>query len=413
MSTDKSSSDLNNLLESLSQQVDSEESLSAAVAKLQKMALERILEAEMSQHLGYEKHAPDGYDGGNSRNGSGRKTVILDSGAVELRVPRDRDGEFEPQVVKKGQRRLKGFDEKLISLYARGLTVREIQGHVREIYDVEVSPDLISRVTNQVLDEVSAWQKRTLDRVYPIVYLDGFVVKVRKDGAVRNRTVYIALAINLQGHKEVLGLWIADNEGAKFWLHVVNDLRHRGVQDILIASVDGLKGFPEAIESAFPQTIVQTCIVHMVRASTRLVAWKNRRKVANDLKPIYRASSEKAALEALEEFKARWDTSYPSIGKSWSNNWSRIAPFFEFSPEIRKAIYTTNAIEGLNRQLRKITKTRGSFPSDDAVFKLLWLALDRASRKWTFPRKDWDLVIQQLAIHFDDRMPLDEFIRGR
>ena len=408
MSTD-SKNDLNALVSSLASQVDSPDDLSAAVAKLQKLALERMLEAEMTEHLGYEKHAPEGYDGGNSRNGSGSKSVILDSGVVQLDVPRDRDGTFDPKVVKKGQRRLKGFDDKLISLYARGLTVREIQAHIEEIYDVHVSPDLISRVTDQVLGTVADWQSRTLERVYPIVYLDGFVVKVRKDKAVRNRTVYIALAINMRGHKEVLGLWMADNEGAKFWLHVVNELRNRGVEDILIASVDGLKGFPEAIESAFPKAVVQTCIVHMVRSSTHLVAWKNRKKVISDLKTIYQAATEEEALAALETFGAKWNEAYPSIAKTWTDNWGRISPFFEFSPEIRKAIYTTNTIEALNRQLRKITKTRGAFPTDAAVFKLLWLAIDRASRKWTYGRQNWARVLQQLAIHFEGRVPLEDY----
>ena len=405
----KKNVDLDALVASLASEVDSAEGLSAAVAKLKKLALEGILKAEMAEHLGYEKHAKEGFDGGNSRNGRATKTVLLDSGAVELDVPRDRDGTFDPKVVKKGQRRLKGFDDKLISLYARGLTVREIQGHIREIYDVNVSPALISRVTDQVLETVHDWQKRPLDRVYPIVYLDGFVVKVRKEGVVRNRTVYIALALNMHGRKDVLGLWMADTEGAKFWLHVVNDIKKRGVEDILIASVDGLKGFPKAIEAAFPKTIVQTCIVHMVRSSTNLVAWKNRKKVAADLKTIYQASSEEEALEALEGFRAKWDKQYPSIGRSWENNWPRIRPFFEFGADIRKAVYTTNAIEALNRQLRKITKTRGAFPSDEAVFKLLWLAIDKASKKWTMTRHGWDQTIQQLAIHFDDRVPLEDY----
>ena len=404
---------LDELVASLASEVDSAEDLSAAVAKLKKLALERMLQAEMTEHLGYEKHASEGFDGGNSRNGSSTKTVVLDSGAVELAVPRDRDGSFEPQVVRKGQRRLKGFDDKLISLYARGLTVREIQAHVREIYDVEVSPALISKVTDQVLETVREWQKRTLDRVYPILYLDGFVVKVRKDGAVRNRTVYIALAVNMSGRKEVLGLWIADTEGAKFWLHVINDLKNRGVEDILIASVDGLKGFPEAIESAFPRTVVQTCVVHMVRSSTNLVSWKNRKKLSSDLKAVYRAATEEEALAALETFREKWDDRYPTIGRSWQENWTRLRPFFEFGPEIRRSIYTTNAIEALNRQLRKITKTRGSFPSDDAGFKLLWLAIERASRKWTYTKQQWDQTIQQLAIHFGDRLPLEDYANRR
>lgn len=397
--------DINALLAELAGKVDGPDGL----ADLKKRAMERILQEEMNAHLGYEKHAPEGYDGGNSRNGSTTKTVLTDSGAVELRVPRDRDGTFEPRLVKKGQRRLKGFDEKVISLYARGLTVREVRGHLEEIYGVDVSPDLISRVTEGVLEEVVAWQQRRLESVYPMVYFDGFVVKVRHEGVVRNRTIYVVLGINMQGHKEVLGLWVAQNEGARFWLSVMNELRHRGVEDILIASVDGLKGFPEAIEAAFPQTIVQTCIVHMVRTSTKMVAYKNRKAVAKSLRRVYSAATEDAALAALDDFAAEWDAMYPSISKSWRDNWARISPFFEFSPEIRKAVYTTNPIEALNRQLRKVVKTRGAFPNDKAVFKLLWLAITRLSKKWTYPKQNWDLVLQQLAIHFEDRVPLQEY----
>ena len=399
----------NPLVDELANKIQSMDDLNAAVAALKKRALEQMLEAEMTEHLGYKKYAAEGYNGGNSRNGSGSKTVITDSGAVELEVPRDRGGSFEPQVVKKGQRRLEGFDDKLVSLYARGLPVREIQGHVAEIYGVEVSPDLISRATDGVLEDVAAWQARPLDPAYAVVYFDGFVVKAKHEGVVRNRTVYVVLAINMRGHKEVLGLWIADNEGAKFWLSVMNELRGRGLQDIFIASVDGLRGFPDAIEAAFPNTIVQTCIVHMVRNSVRLVGWKNRKSMAKDLRTIYTAGSEKAALAALDAFESRWQDSYPSVARSWRDNWDRISPFFEFSPEIRRVIYTTNPIEALNRQLRKVVKTRGAFPSDTAVFKLLWLAIDRASRKWTYPIQNWDLAVQQLAIHFGDRVPLEAY----
>lgn len=405
----KEKTDLETMIASLASEVGSLEELSAAVLKLKKKVLEGMLQGEMTDHLGYEKHSKAGDNSGNSRNGSSLKTVLLESGALALEVPRDREGTFEPQVVRKGQRRLKGFDDKLISLYARGLTVREIQGHLEELYGMKVSPSLISRVTDHVLQTVQDWQKRPLNPVYPIVYLDGFVVRVRKEGVVRNRTVYLALGINLNGLKEVLGIWIADTEGAKFWLHVVNDIKRRGVEDILIASVDGLKGFPAAIEAAFPQTIVQTCIVHRVRSSTTIVSWKNRREVAKDLKTIYQAGTEQQASEALDAFREKWDGRYPSIGRSWEHNWPRIRPFFEFGPEIRRAIYTTNAIEALNRQLRKTTKTRGAFPTDEAVFKLLWLAIDKATQKWTRPRAEWSIVIQQLAIHFEDRVPLDSY----
>lgn len=406
MSDEKTMTDL---VAKLALQVDSADELDAAVMQLKKRAVERMLNEELNQHLGYEKHAPEGYNGGNSRNGTSAKTVLTDTGAVRLDVPRDRDGTFEPQVVKKGQRRLKGFDDKVISLYARGLTVREVRGHLEEIYGVDVSPDLISRVTDGVLEEVAKWQHRPLEAVYPMLYLDGFVVKVRHDGVVRNRIIYVALGINMQGHKEVLGLWVAESEGAKFWLSVINELRHRGVEDILIASVDGLKGFPEAIEAAFPRTVVQTCIVHMVRNSTRMVAYKNRRAVAKSLRRVYSAATEEAALAALDDFGDEWDAKYPSISKSWRDNWTRISPFFEFSPEIRRAVYTTNPIEALNRQLRKVVKTRGAFPHDKAVFKLLWLAITRLSKKWTYPKQNWDLVVQQLAIHFGDRVPLEAY----
>ena len=401
--------DLNELLDSLALRVDNPEQLANAVALLKKRALERMLEEEMAEHLGYDRHEAKGRNSGNSRNGRSHKTVLTDTGTVELDVPRDRDGSFQPQVVEKRQRRLKGFDDKLISLYARGLTTREIQGHIAEIYGVEVSPSLISRVTDGVLEEVEAWQRRALEAMYPVVYFDGFVLKVRHDGVVRNRTVYVVLALTLAGHKEVLGLWMADNEGAKFWLAVLNELKARGLQDILIASVDGLSGFPDALEASFPNVIVQTCIVHQIRNSLRLVAWKTRRAVARDLKPVYQASTEEEALSALDDFEASWAAQYPSIGASWRDRWALIRPFFEFSPEIRRIIYTTNPIEALNRQLRKVTKTRGAFPSEEAAFKLLWLAIDRASQKWTRPPPRWDLVLQQLAIHFPGRVSLEAY----
>jgi putative transposase len=404
-----SKKDMDALVDHLVDGAESAEDLTAALRALQKRALERMLNAEMEEHLGYEKHAAEGFNGGNSRNGKGRKKVITDAGAVELEVPRDREGSFEPKVVKKGQRRLKGFDDKLISLYARGLTVRDIQAHIREIYDVEVSPDLISRVTDQVLGDVKAWQSRALDAVYPIVYFDGFVVKVRNDGSVRNRVVHIAMGINMQGKKDVLGLWMTSSEGAKFWLSVITELQQRGLEDVLVASVDGLKGFPEAIEAVWPQTVVQTCIVHMIRSSTRLVAWKNRRAMMKDLKPVYAAPTEAAALDALEVFEAKWSDRYPSVAKAWRSNWDRVRPFFEFSASIRKAVYTTNAMEAVNRQLRKATKTRGVFPTDTSVMKLLWLVIDKVSQKWTYPIKDWDLALQQLAIHFPGRVPLEEY----
>ena len=343
---------------------------------------------------------------GNSRNGSSSKQLTTDEGALALQIPRDREGTFEPQIVKKGQRALHGFNDQLIALYARGMSVRDIQSHIKEMYGTEVSPDLISRVTDGVLEEIHTWQTRPLDEVYPILFPDGFVIKVRDERVVQNRTIYVALGINIFGKKDVLGLWISPNEGAKFWMHVVSELRDRGVKDILLAATDGLKGFPEAIAAVFPQTVVQTCIVHMIRNTTHLVAWNNRGAVAADLRSVYTAINEEVALVALERFHGTWGKLYPSIAKAWRTNWDKIAPFYGFPAELRRAIYTTNAIESLNSILRRATKTRGSFPTENSAFKLLWLTIDRASKTWTRPIKGWDLVVQQLAILFEGRMPI-------
>ncbi len=375
--------------------------------KLKKAALESMLEAEMSAHLGYDKHAPEGFNGDNSRNGHNTKRVIVADETLELDVARDRDGEFEAQLVKKGQRRIAGFDDQVIALYARGLSVREIQEHVKEMYDVDVSPDLISRVTDQVMDDVRAWQTRPLDAVYAIVYFDGFVVRVRDEGMVRNKTVYIVLGVDSDGHKDVLGMWMAQTAGAKFWMQVASDLRQREVQDILVACCDGLKGLPEAIEAVFGRTVVHTCVVHMVRSSTRFVNWKDQKALTRDLRTVYAALNEQAALDALTAFETKWAKAYPSIGASWRSNWARVSPFLAFPPELRRAIDTTNPIEALNRQLRKITKTRGAFPTDGSVMKLLWLAIDRAAKKWEMPIPHWGRVRQQLAIAFPDRLPVD------
>jgi putative transposase len=379
--------------------------------RLKKAAMEKMLEAELTEHLGYEKHDPAGNGSGNSRNGTTPKRLRMEDGEVELDIPRDRNGTFEPQLVRRHQRRLKGFDDQIVSMYARGMTVREIQGHVHDMYGVDIAPDLVSRITDGVLEDVRAWQARPLDPVYPIIYLDAFVVKVRDEGMVRNKSVYVALGINMQGRKDVLGLWIAQTEGAKFWMHVVTELRNRGVQDFFIACCDGLRGFPDAIEAVFPHTIVQTCIVHMVRNSVRLVSWQNRKALTRSLKTVYRAPTEEAALTALDTFEEEWGGRYPSIGKSWRDNWERVSPFFAFPADLRRAIYTTNPIEALNRQLRKVTKTRGAFPTDTSLMKLLWLAIERATRKWTYPIKHWDLVLQQLYILFDDRVPLGTYGR--
>ena len=368
--------------------------------------VEKALQAEMTEHLGYEKHAPAGRGSGNSRNGASGKTLKTEAGEVAIEVPRDRNATFEPQLVKKHQTHFDGFDDKIISMYARGMTVREIQGHLKELYGTEVSPDLISRVTDAVLEEVKGWQNRPLDSVWPIVYLDALVVKMRDQGTVTNKSAYLAVGVNIQGTKEVLGLWIESNEGAKFWLKIMTELKNRGVADMLLVCCDGLKGFPEAIEAAFPRSTVQTCIVHMIRNSVRFVAWADRKPVVNALKPIYSADTETAAEAALTAFERGLGQRYPMIGKSWRSNWQRVIPFLAFPRDIRKAIYTTNAIESLNFQLRKIIKTRGHFPSDDAAFKLLYLALSRAQEKWTMPIRNWKNALNQFAVHFEGRLPV-------
>ena len=374
------------------------------IQELTRRLLERALEGEMVDHLGYLKHAPEGKGSGNSRNGHGEKTVTGKSGKMKLKVPRDRRSEFEPQIVGKRQKRFDGFDDRIISLYARGMTVREIQGHLHEMYKVEVSPTLISSVTDAVLEDVKAWQSRPLDAVYPIVYLDAIMVKSRQDGQVRNRAVYLALGVNMEGHKELLGLWIAGSEGAKFWLGILNELKNRGVRDMLICCVDGLTGFPDAIEAVFPQTRVQLCIVHMVRHSLKYVSWKERKTVARDLKSIYSAATVGEAELALETFAEQWDRRYPTISVSWRRHWNEIIPFFAFPPDIRRAIYTTNAIESLNRTLRKIIKNRQAFPTDEAILKILYLALNNASKKWTMPIRNWKPALNQFAIAFEGRL---------
>ena len=370
--------------------------------ELKKRLLERALGAELSDHLGYEKGDPAGRGSGNSRNGHSVKTVLSEDGAIEIAVPRDRNGTFEPQLVPKGQRRIDGFDERIISLYARGLSVREIQAHLEEMYGVEVSPDLVSRVTDAVLEDVREWQSRPLDAVYPVVFFDALRVKIRDEGLVRNKAVYIALAITGEGDKEVLGLWIEQTEGAKFWLKVMNELKTRGVQDVLIAVVDGLKGFPEAIGASFPQTIVQTCIVHLIRNSLAFVSWKDRKAVLPGLRAIYRADTAEAALVELEAFETEWGRRYPAIGQSWRRAWQHVVPLFAFPPAIRRMIYTTNAVESLHRSLRKIIKTRGSFPTDEAAVKLLFLAIRNAGVRWRRPVA-WTAALGQFAILFGDR----------
>ncbi len=372
--------------------------------QLTKLLVERALDAEMTEHLGHDKHEPVSNAAGNTRNGRSRKTLKGEFGELPIEVPRDRHGSFEPQIVPKHQTRWNGFDDRILSLYARGMTVREIQAHLQEMYGAEVSPSLISSVTDAVVDEVITWQARPLDAVYPIVYLDCIHVKVR-DGTVRAKAVYLAIGITMAGEKEVLGLWLAQTEGAKFWLQVVTELKNRGVQDIFIACVDGLKGFPEAIETVFPHTTVQLCIVHMVRHSLNYVSWKRRPEVAADLKHIYTATTDAEAEQRLTEFEHKWDQEYPPISQSWRRNWERLIPFFDYPPEIRKVIYTTNAIESVNMSLRKLTKHRGAFPSDEALVKLIYLALRNISKKWTMPIRDWKAALNRFTIQFEERMP--------
>jgi putative transposase len=373
--------------------------------QLTKALLERALEAELTHHLGYEKHDPAGRGSGNSRNGTSKKALKGDFGELELEVPRDRETEFEPKIVSKHQRRFEGFDDKILSMYARGMTTREIQGHLKEIYGVEISPSLISEVTDAVVEEVQQWQSRPLEALYPIVYLDALFVKMRHEGRVENRAVYLAVGVRMDGFKDVLGLWTADTEGPKFWLSVVTELRNRGVQDIFIACVDGLKGFPEAIETLFPKTQVQLCIVHLIRNSLKYVNYKERKYVAADLKAVYSAPTAEAAAQELRQFGEKWDQRYRAIRALWERNWERITPFFAFPPPVRKVIYTTNAIESLNMSLRKIIKTRAAFPSEQAAIKLLYLALKNVVQRWQRSGvTHWREALNQFAILWEDRI---------
>jgi putative transposase len=371
--------------------------------QLKKALMERALNAELTHHLGYEKGAAQPARArGNSRNGHSAKKVLTEDGEIALSIPRDRAGTFEPKLVPKGTTRLDGFDDKIVNLYARGLSTREIQGHLYDMYGTEVSPDLISRVTDAVLDEVREWQSRPLEPMYPIVFFDALRVKVRDEGIVKNKAVYVALALDTEGQKHVLGLWIEQTEGAKFWLRTMNDLKARGLNDILIAVVDGLKGFPEAIGTVYPATLVQTCIVHLIRGSLAFVSWKDRKSVARDLKHVYRAATAELAMGWLDDFEKRWGRQYPTIAPMWRRAWEHVVPLFAFPPAIRKMIYTTNAVESLNRSLRKVIKTRGSFPSDDAALKLLYLAIRNAGVRWRRP-VEWTAAMGQFAILFGDR----------
>jgi putative transposase len=374
------------------------------LGELTRRLVERALSEELSEHLGYPPgQAPPG-GAGNSRNGGTPKTLLTDHGQVQIDTPRDRKGRFEPQLVKKGQRRLAGLDEKIIALYGGGMATREIESYITELYGPGVSRETVSRVTASVLEDAKAWQTRPLEEVYPILYLDALMIKIRDGQAVRNIACYLAIGVNLEGERDVLGIWFQKTEGAKFWLAVLTDLKQRGVQDVLVCCVDGLQGFPEAIEAVYPKAWVQTCIVHLIRSSLRFVPYKDMRAVANDLKPIYTATDRDHAWDQLERFAEKWDHKYPMISQSWTENWERIVPFLAFPPDVRRAVYTTNTIEALNRQIRKIIKTRGSFPNEDAARKLLYLAITRAQQKWRHTYK-WSSALTAFRIHFGDRIP--------
>jgi transposase-like protein len=369
---------------------------------LTKITVEAALNAELDQHLGYSKHSKSTTS--NSRNGTTSKTIITDDGQFELETPRDRNGSFEPQLVKKQQTRFTSMDDKVLSLYAKGMSTREIVATFKELYGADVSAPLISRITDSVIEQVIEWQSRPLDSVYPIVYLDCIVLKVRQDKRVINKAVYLALGVNMEGHKELLGMWMSENEGAKFWLNVLTELQNRGVKDILIACIDGLKGFPDAINTVYPEAQIQLCIVHMVRNSVKYVPWKDYKALTSDLKEIYRSVTEEEALRSLEQFSHKWDDKYPQISRSWRAHWHNLNTLFNYPEDIRKAIYTTNAIESLNSVIRKAIKKRKVFPTDDSAKKVVYLAIMDASKKWTMPIRNWKTALNRFMITFEDRL---------
>ena len=375
------------------------------LAELKQRLISRVLDSELTTHLGYEKHEQKAAKKENARNGHTPKTLRSDDGELSIKVPRDRNGDFNPELVPKHQRHFNGFDDTIISLYSRGLSTREIQEHLKEIYKVEVSPMLISNATEAVAHEVKQWQNRSLDSVYAIVYFDAIVVKIRHEGKVSNRAIYLALGINLEGRKEILGMWSSPTEGARFWLNVLTELKNRGLQDVFICCVDGLNGFVEAIESVYPETKVQLCIVHMIRNSLKFVSWKERKKVAAELKNIYNAQTAQIAKIALDEFRKKYDERFPAIGRSWQNHWDHISPFFDYPKEIRRVIYTTNAIESLNSSFRKISRSRNLFPSVESLYKLFYLAIENISKKWKMPIPNWSAALNRFSIEFADRMP--------
>lgn len=394
--------DLQSLAHEAAKNIKSEADLNEFRQMLTKITVEAALNAELDEHLGYGKHEPSASD--NSRNGYTRKTLQTEEGQFEIDTPRDRNGEFEPKLVKKHQRRFTSMNDKILFLYAQGLSTREIVKTFQEMYGADVSASLISKVTDAVIDQVIDWQSRPLDAVYPIVYLDCIVLKIRQDKQVINKSIYLALGVNMEGHKELLGMWLSENEGAKFWLSVLTELQNRGVNDILIACVDGLKGFPDAINTVYPQTRIQLCIVHMVRNSVKFVPWKDYKPVTADLKRIYQSATEDEALKSLEQFAKRWDDKYPQISKSWHTHWPNLNTLFNYPSDIRKAIYTTNAIESLNSVIRKAIKKRKLFPTDEAANKVVYLAIQEASKRWTMPIHHWKNALNRFMIEFEDRL---------
>jgi putative transposase len=395
------------LLKDLAGDISSQDQLNSLTQDLLKTVVESALGAEMDEHLGYEKHSPEGRNSGNNRNGHSKKTLKSSAGEVDVSVPRDRNGTFEPQFIEKGQTRLTQFDDQILACYARGMSTRDIAETFEQMYGAKVSHTVIAKVTESVQEQVHAWQNRPLDEVYPIVYLDCIQVKVHQEKRVINKAVYAALGVNMEGQKELLGLWISENEGAKFWLSVLTELRNRGVQDILIACVDGLTGFPDAIAAAFPKTSTQLCIVHMIRNSLKYVSWKDRKALAADLKRVYQSVTVEEAEQALEAFNAKWGEKYPTVYQSWRRHWANIIPLFEYPQAIRRVIYTTNAIESLNSVIRKAINNRRIFPSDKSAMKTIYLATVNAAKKWTMPLRDWGLAMQHFAIVFGDRIKLD------
>jgi len=392
------------LASELAKEVKSESDLSTLTQIFVKATIEKALGAEMESHLGYSKNSSSGRKSGNSRNGYSQKTLKTDSGEILISTPRDRNSTFEPEIVKKGQTRFKNFDDKILSLYAKGMTTRDIVATFKEMYDADISATLVSKVTESIIDDVISWQNRPLEDVHPVVYLDCIVVKVKQDKRVINKAIYLALGINMEGHKELLGMWISENEGAKFWLSVLTELQNRGLKDIFICCVDGLSGFPDAINTVYPNASIQLCIVHMVRNSLKYVTFKDRKKVAADLKRIYKSISVEEAKNELESFKSNWDSKYLSISRSWERNWDNIITLFDYPDEIRKIIYTTNAIESLNSVLRKAIKNRKIFPSDNSAFKVLYLAIKQASKKWTMPINKWKPALNRFVIEYEERL---------